>query len=577
MRRKGLTNLVLLLSLLIGLSAFGQDTLWQYNSPASLILDPTVGPNGYVYFGTDDGLLRALNDKGQPIWTAKPGGVLVTPIVVSEERLFFSTSAADLRGYGTDGNMVWTFKLSANASGPIAVTGEKKIFAATGDGYLYCVDGNGGGLLWKKKLGYTVGPPTIGADGTVYCAAENFLHAVDQKGNIKWRVNCFNYSEVPIAMDSYDHLFYVRGGIMDVYDKFGNLMWEGMDDKGKLLTVEKRPPVIYGDSVIFVVEGAGDFVCWDVFTGAIKWQYSATCDDLSNDALGPSIAGVPAVDSSGMAMWCDTSGLIAYVEVECGHLYGYHPTVEGYDGTNVILAGRNTGGLLVAASGQGKRSIIAFTHWAGPAGGPWSQWLGTAAHLQRRDDAPMIQLARPHPAENITGPLLVVAGATDDYAVKSVEVFINSNLVYKTNQETVNWSVDASTFADGTYAVDVVARDFAGNQTVGEVTVNVQTPTPVYGLYSAPPLFSWLPNSTDMKYQVNISPDNSFYYVMVTSATPERGYKKMLSWSPSKKKWKKIVKYALSQPGNQTVFYWRAVGKMGGEVNRKAFIIDKTQ
>ena len=577
MRHKGLKNLVLLFGLLIGLSAFGQNTLWQYNSPSPLVFDPSIGPNGYVYFATDDSMLRALDTEGQPAWEVKPGSLIVTPLAVSEDRLFFIVASNEAMGYGTDGKKVWSTNISAQPTGPLAVSGENKIFFGTNDGYLYCLDGNGGAVLWKKKLGYICGPPTVGNDGTLYCASENYLHAVDQKGNIKWRQNSFNYSPVPIAIDSYDHLFYIRGGIMDVYDKFGNYMWEAYDNDGKLVEVEKIPPVIYGDTAIFVNAGGSDFYAFDVFSGYVKWQYSATCDDLPNDSWSPAIAGIPAVDSSGMAMFCDTEGVIVYFEVECGHLYGWHPTVEGYNGTNVILAGRNTGGLMVVATGQGKRSIIAFAHWNGPAGGPWSQWLGTPTHLQRRDDAPMLQMNKPLPADNITTWLEVQGTAADDYGLKSLEVYINGDFVFKTMNDYIGWGTDAATFADGQYDVSLVARDYAGNQTVGEVTVNIQTPTPVYGMYSSPPLFSWLPNSNDLKYQVNISPDPSFYYVLATSATPERGYKKMLSWTPSKKKWKKVLKYAASQASNQTLFYWRAVGKYDGEVVTKTFIIDKTQ
>lgn len=575
MRHKGLKNLVLLFGLLIGLSTFGQNTLWQYNSPTALLFDPSVGPNGYVYFATDDGMLRSLDPEGQPAWEVKPSGLVVTPVVVSEDRLYFAVSLNELMGYGVDGKKVWSTNISAKPTGALAVTGEEKIIFGAEDGYLYCVDGNGGAVLWKKKLGYTVGPPSIGADGTIYCASENFLHAISQSGNIVWRVNCFNYSEVPITIDSYDHLFYIRGGLLDVYDKFGNFMWEAYDAKGNLLEFEHRPAVIYGDSAILVLKSAGDIISLDVFSGATNWQFSKTCDDMKN-YWSPAIVGIPAIDSSGYGVWCDMEGTLVYFEAECGHEYGWHPTVEGYAGTNPILIGRNTGGLVIVASGQAKKSIVAFTHWAGPSG-PWSQWLGTPTHLQRRDDSPMLQLARPYEGENVTSLLQVEAAATDDYGLKSIELFINDNFIFKSYGDTLGWNTDASSFADGIYTVDVVARDYAGNQTIGEVTVNVQTSTPVYGIYSSPPLFSWLPNSQDLKYQVNISPDPSFYYILATSATPEKGYKKMLSWSPSKKKWKKIINYAISQPSTQTTFYWRAVGKYGGEANYKAFVIDKTK
>lgn len=571
----GLKKLIFLVSLLICFNVFGQNTLWQYNSPASLIFDPTVGPNGNVYFATDDSKIRAIDSNGKPLWETKVGGVLTSPIVLYEDRLFFATSAADLRGYGTDGNMIWTLKLIENATTPLAVNGQKKIFFGTKDGYLYCVDGNGGSVLWKKKLGFTVGPPSIAADGTIYVASENFLHAITEQGNIKWRVNCFNYSEVPIAIDSYDHLFYIRGGILDVYDKFGNLIWEAYDDKGELIKVEKLPPVLFGDSAIFLLEGKDDLISFDVFTGSTLWKFSETCDAYKN-TWKADIVGIPAIDSLGYGMFCDKTGEIVYFEVNCGHEIGWHPTVEGYAGTNVILAPRKNKGLVIVATGQGKRSIQAITHWASPAGS-YSQWLGNPAHLQRRDEPPLLQIAHPTQDENISTLLLVDASAADDFGVKSIEVYLNDNFMNKSVGDFIYWHTDVSCFQDGVYTVSVVAFDYAGNSTVEDVDVNIQTVVPVYGLYSTPPVFSWIPSTGDTKFQVNIGPDPYFYYIVTSSGTNDHPFKKMLSWQPSEKKWKKILKFASEQPDTQVTFYWRVVGKYYGETLRKSFIIDKTK
>lgn len=572
----GLKKLFFLLSLLIiGFTLFGQDTLWQYSSPAPLIFDPTVGPNGNVYFATDDTKVRALDSNGKFLWETKVGGVLTSPIALSKDRLFFATSAADLRAYGTDGNMVWTLKLIENATTPLAVTGQRKIFFGTKDGYLHCVNGNSGQVLWKKKLGFAVGPPSIGADGTIYVASENFLYAITEQGFIKWRVNCFNYSEVPIAIDSYDNLYYIRGGILDVYDKFGNFIWEAYDDKGQLILVEKRPPVFYGDTAIFVLDGGSDLIAFDVFSGETLWKFSATCDAYKN-TWKADIVGVPAIDSLGYGMFCDATGELVYFEVSCGHEYGWHPTIESYAGTNVILTPRKNKGLVIIATGQGKRSIQAITHWAPPAGS-YCQWLGNPAHLQRRDEPPLLQVAHPTPNETISNLLLVDASAADDYGVKSIEFYLNDTFMSKTTTDFLYWHSDVSCFEDGDYEISVVAFDYAGNSTIEDLYVTVLTSIPVYGLYSSPPIFSWFPKNEDKKFQVNISPDPSFYYIITSSGTKDHPYKKMLSWQPSKKKWKKVLQFALGHPDTQVTFYWRVVGKYYGETLRKSFIIDKTK
>lgn len=566
---------IIFLFLVFSLSIFAQKTLWQYSSPAVVIFDPSVGPNGNIYFATDDGKVRALDKNGKPLWETKVGGVLVTPIAVVEDRIFFATSASDLRGYGVDGNMVWTLKLIERASTPLAIGNNRKIYFGTKDGYLHCVDGYGGKVVWKKKLGYVVGPPSVGGDGTIYVASENFLHAIREDGSIKWRVNCFNFSEVPLAIDQYDNIYYIRGGILDVYDKFGKLMWEAYDDKGNLILVEKRHPVFFGDQAIFVLDGASDFIAFDIFTGATLWKFSQTCD-ASKNTWSPEIKGVPAIDSEGYGVFCDGSGELVYFNATCGTEIGWHPTVEGYNGNNPILVPYKNAGLIIVATGLGKKVIQAITHWAPPAGN-FSQWLGNPSHLLRRDDKPLLIVARPYLNENITSLLQVEAQAADDYGLKSIELYLNDNFITKSTTEYLGWVTDVSLFADGNYTVSIVALDYSGNVSVEHIPVKIESPIPIYGIYSSPPFFSWLQVNEDTKFQVNITPDPYFYYILVSSGNKNHPYKKMLSWQPKDKQWKKIIDYALSRPEEQVTFYVRIVGKYYGEVFRKSFIIDKTK
>jgi outer membrane protein assembly factor BamB len=130
------------------------------------------------------------------------------PIVVGK-RLYIGSSYHDnVIAYDTDtGKELWRF----HADGPIRfapVAWEGRVYFAGDDGYLYCVDGTSGKLVWKfrggpgdrKILGNerlistwpARGAPVI-TDGTVYFAAGIwpfmgiFIHAVDARtGKVIW-------------------------------------------------------------------------------------------------------------------------------------------------------------------------------------------------------------------------------------------------------------------------------------------------------------------------------------------------------------------------------------------------------
>jgi len=131
----------------------------------------------------------------------------------------------------------------------MAMTGDGILLFGTEDGYMHALSAASGGEMWKYHAGSAVGPPTVGHDGTVYFAGDSWGIAADsQNGHIKWREYWFNFSLVPIVMDNWDNLIYIRGaGHLDVWDFHGHFMWEAADDQGALQLMENIPPVLYHD------------------------------------------------------------------------------------------------------------------------------------------------------------------------------------------------------------------------------------------------------------------------------------------------------------------------------------------
>jgi len=328
--------------------------------------------------------------------------------------------------------------------------------------------------------------------------------------------------------------------------------------------------------------GGTDFMAYDSATGAILWQFSSVGDNSA--VYTPTVVDTMAVDDQGRVFWCDNSrGELAYVDVMTGEILGWTPT-PGFCG-KVSLLGMDTGwyaptsdlrGYILTKSSS-NRTLMAFVTPTGPAAGPWCQWGGTPFHQSRRDDAPDLYMTSPVDGTVITGAFTAIGQASDDFRLQNMCVYLNNTRMYKTSGGYVAWGADSGLFEDGEYAVSVVARDSGGNRAISQATVLFINPPPVYGVSSGPPIFSWLSNGYDNKYQVNISMDPNFTSILASSANQTQEYRKSTSWQPSVKKWKKVTDAALLSPTIQTTFYWRVIGKTGGQAVRRTFILDKTR
>ena len=89
----------------------------------------------------------------------------------------------------SSGRVKWRFQVDAQVGYLLqrpAVGPDGTVVAHDPAGNVYALDANGG-LKWIFNTGgFAAGPPSIGADGTVYAAASSTIFAISSNGALKW-------------------------------------------------------------------------------------------------------------------------------------------------------------------------------------------------------------------------------------------------------------------------------------------------------------------------------------------------------------------------------------------------------
>ena len=220
---------------LLAISAITGEKLWEYaTSAATYGAGPAVGPDGTIYFGTEDGdgSFYAVLPSGALKWKVTMGAaVKASPAVTSDGTVYVLADKGNLAALdAASGTAKWSETLDGNAGGVI-VDADGTVYAGTSKG-IWAFDGTGG-LIWKSETAYSVTErggslavagdvlyavlkgkggcvalstsdgkqlwqykttendcyhPVVDADGTVYfCEKSGYLFAVDKTGNEVWK------------------------------------------------------------------------------------------------------------------------------------------------------------------------------------------------------------------------------------------------------------------------------------------------------------------------------------------------------------------------------------------------------
>jgi outer membrane protein assembly factor BamB len=211
--------------LVLAVEAASGRIAWHRQFAGCVASSPAIG-NGVVYIGFMDpppcrgsapSFLAALDARnGRTLWRFRAGVIEASPLLAGG-RLYFGSWNHRVYALDRRGRLVWSFSTGDRVKGGVALAGGT-VYAGSYDGYLYALDARGGRLRWRAgggRLGGLYATPSV-AHGRVFVSSTNGrVYAFSLSGNELWSVQTGSYVYSPAALagatayvGSYDHRLY---------------------------------------------------------------------------------------------------------------------------------------------------------------------------------------------------------------------------------------------------------------------------------------------------------------------------------------------------------------------------------
>jgi outer membrane protein assembly factor BamB len=227
-----------------------------------------VGPESLVLVGDDDGVLSAIvAATGAVRWTYRARGPIHTQPVVHGGLVYITSSEG--RVYGLDlrtGKWVWQYEreipegFAIRGSSGVLPVGTR-VFVGFPDGYLACLNGENGEVVWTRQLSgessrFTDvdGTPAVFGDTLYVTCYSGGVYALDVKdGSTRWRFDL--EAAGPLAVDPSGERIYAVSANQGLYclDSKGRKLWQqAFPREGEL-----SQPLLWGNYLVLSAAADG--------------------------------------------------------------------------------------------------------------------------------------------------------------------------------------------------------------------------------------------------------------------------------------------------------------------------------
>jgi outer membrane protein assembly factor BamB len=266
------------------------DELWSFATGGEILGTP-AWTGAALVFGSGDGKVYALDERGELLWSSNAGMPVYGSPLIHGETVYIGDNGGRMHALDVEsGKPCWTFERADYAiECRPCVWGDLLVFGAW-DGYLYALRRSDGTLAWKawgpkssdgQAARYYApadcGPATLGGtdvapvtDTLFVCDRGYILGTYDRAGSQGKRLG---EGISAIATDFSGRYLYCRSKDDRVckFNAAGEKLWDKAIPAGRF----PIPPTCHKDTV-YVCSNRGLLSVLDASDGSVRWQYQVT-------------------------------------------------------------------------------------------------------------------------------------------------------------------------------------------------------------------------------------------------------------------------------------------------------------
>jgi outer membrane protein assembly factor BamB len=241
---------------------------WRFLTGGSIEASPLIAPVGFVYFGSNDSAVYALTPEGKLVWRyATRGSVRSSPAIAADGTVFVGSHDDRLYAFNLDGTPKWSYLTGSNVTSSPAISSDGTVYVGSYDDYLYAINPDGT-LKWRYDVGHNFNRASaaIGADGTVFCGAEEnsfsqSFYAFDQAGALKWSYSTRGDVRSSPAIAGDGTVYVGSGHYLSALNPDGTLKWsyqtEGSVEAAPTIASDGTVYFTSADGYLYALKGTG--------------------------------------------------------------------------------------------------------------------------------------------------------------------------------------------------------------------------------------------------------------------------------------------------------------------------------